>query len=390
MFNLFKRHKNKKKFKEVTEKYDADVLMEERLKDGDFVKRYIVEQCEQMTNAATELADLKIEYKNLTSYLTDIQIIDNMDTEDHEKLLDLATNIQNITKAKESMLKTVNNLPDSRYNELDMMGEEVLKAVSRLRDNEKLKDVFEKDLKYLDGEKIEWQYEKHAIEGEQKTLRKLIIGLVFVIGLTATGFFGLKLGLNDQRSNILLIILLISGLIECGLLLRIQNNKRDIVQCNVNYNKAVSIQNSIKFRYVNIKNAVDYAHDKYHTRSAQELENDWQKYLESKKEREKLLAANEDLEFYRSSMIHLLRSYNLYDASIWPYQTVALLNPREMVEVKHSELEKRQKVRNRMQEMAAQVDEIKTVVKKLSEEKDILTNEVNSMIRTVEKVTGDI
>ena len=65
---FFKKRKEKKKLKEVTDRYEADILSSERLKDIDFVKRYVVEQCEQMTKSATELSDLKKEYAILRIY----------------------------------------------------------------------------------------------------------------------------------------------------------------------------------------------------------------------------------------------------------------------------------------------------------------------------------
>lgn len=387
---FFKKRKEKKKLKEVTERYEADVLSPERLNDRDFVKRYIVEQCEQMTKSATELSDLKKEYGTLTSYLTDIQLIETMDGEDRNKLLDIANNIVNLNKAKKSMMETLTKIPDSKYNELDNMKDDIPKAIERLRENEKTQAMMKKDMDYLDGEKIEWSYEKSAINDEQNTLKKLSFLLILLIGSAAIVYFCLMSLYGGEKVHLVLIIALLSGLAECGILWRMQNNKKDIMQCNVNYNNAVDIQNSVKLKYVNITNAVDYAHDKYHTKSADELESDWQKYLEAKKDRERLIEANEDLDYYQDSMVELLRSYNLYDAAVWPYQVDALLDQKEMVEVKHAHLEKRQDVRVRMGELVDTVRETKSKVEKLAMEQNVLNAEVRGIIETVNRITGDI
>lgn len=387
---FFKKRKEKKKLKEVTERYEADVLSPERLNDRDFVKRYIVEQCEQMTKSATELSDLKKEYGTLTSYLTDIQLIETMDGEDRNKLIDIANNIVNLNKAKKSMMETLTKIPDSKYNELDNMKDDIQKAIERLRENEKTQAMMKKDMDYLDGEKIEWSYEKSAINDEQNTLKKLSFLLILLIGSAAIVYFCLMSLYGGEKVHLVLIIALLSGLAECGILWRMQNNKKDIMQCNVNYNNAVDIQNSVKLKYVNITNAVDYAHDKYHTKSADELESDWQKYLEAKKDRERLIEANEDLDYYQDTMVELLRSYNLYDAAVWPYQVDALLDPKEMVEVKHAHLEKRQDVRVRMGELVDTVRETKSKVEKLATEQNVLNAEVRGIIETVNRITGDI
>ncbi|MBQ1871308.1 MAG: hypothetical protein II147_03910 [Lachnospiraceae bacterium] len=387
---FFKKRKEKKKLKEVTDRYEADILSSERLKDIDFVKRYVVEQCEQMTKSATELSDLKKEYATLTSYLTDIQLIETMDEEDHNKLLDIANNIVNLNKAKKDMMETLGKIPDSRYNALDSYEDDIPKAIERLRENEHTQAVMKKDMEYLDGEKIEWAYEKSAINDEQNTLKKFSFLLILLIGSAAIVYFCLMNLYGGEKVHLALIIALISGVAECGILWRMQNNKRDILQCNVNYNKAVEIQNSVKLKYVNITNAVDYAHDKYNTKSADDLAADWQKYLEAKKDRERLIEANEDLEYYRNAMVELLRSYNLYDAITWPYQVDALLDPKEMVEVKHAHLEKRQNVRLRMGELIDTVRDTKNVVEKLTAEQNVLNAEVRGIIETVNRITGDI
>ena len=387
---FFKKRKEKKKLKEVTDRYEADILSSERLKDIDFVKRYVVEQCEQMTKSATELSDLKKEYATLTSYLTDLQLIETMDEEDHNKLLDIANNIVNLNKAKKDMMETLGKIPDSRYNAIGSYEDDIPKAIERLRENERTQAVMKKDMEYLDGEKIEWAYEKSAINDEQNTLKKFSFLLILLIGSAAIVYFCLMNLYGGEKVHLALIIALISGVAECGILWRMQNNKRDILQCNVNYNKAVEIQNSVKLKYVNITNAVDYAHDKYNTKSADDLAADWQKYLEAKKDRERLIEANEDLEYYRNAMVELLRSYNLYDALTWPYQVDALLDPKEMVEVKHAHLEKRQNVRLRMGELIDTVRDTKDVVEKLTTEQNVLNAEVRGIIETVNRITGDI
>lgn len=387
---FFKKRREKKKLKEVTERYESDVLSPERLDDPDFVKRYIVDRCEQMTKSATELTDLKKEYETLTSYLTDIQLIETMEEEDHNKLLDISNNIVNLNKAKKDMMETLVKIPDSKYNELDNMREDVPKAIERMRENEKTQAIMRKDMEYLDGEKIEWSYEKSAINDEQETLKKFSFLLILLIGSAVIVYFCLMNLYGGEKVHLVLLIALLSGVAECGILWRMQNNKRDILQCNVNYNKAVEIQNSVKLKYVNITNAVDYAHDKFNTKSSYELEADWQKYLEAKKERERLIEANEDLEYYRNEMIELLRSYNLYDAAVWPYQVEALLDPKEMVEVKHAHLEKRQDVRVRMGELVDTVHDTRQTVEKLANEKNVLNSEVRGIIETVNRITGDI
>ena len=45
----------------------------------------------------------------------------------------------------------------------------------------------------------------------------------------------------------------------------------------------------------------------------------------------------------------MLRQYRLYDAQVWVTQAAALVDPKEMVEVKHGLITRRQKLRSRIE-----------------------------------------
>ena len=46
--------------------------------------------------------------------------------------------------------------------------------------------------------------------------------------------------------------------------------------------------------------------------------------------------------------MRILAGYQLYDAKVWVGQAVALVDPKEMVEVKHDLINRRQKVREQI------------------------------------------
>lgn len=56
------------------------------------------------------------------------------------------------------------------------------------------------------------------------------------------------------------------------ILIRYQDSTREIRQADVNRNQAITLENRVKIRYVNTKNAVDFICEKYHVRNAKELE----------------------------------------------------------------------------------------------------------------------
>ena len=57
----------------------------------------------------------------------------------------------------------------------------------------------------------------------------------------------------------------------------------------------------------------------------------------------------EDLDYYQKDMLRLLRKYNLFDPTIWIYQYEAILNPKEMVEIRHKYNVRRQTLRKQIE-----------------------------------------
>lgn len=387
-FHFFRRKKGQKKLDEVAERYESEVLLEDQKKDAAQVKRYLIERCEEMAKEATDMAAAKREYQSVTSYLTDIQMIESMEQQDRDKLTDTAMNIMNLTQARADMQRKAARIPDPVYNQLDMMKEEVPKAIVRLKENEKQQSVMKRDLDYLEGEKVEWTYEKAAIRDEQKICKRVCTVIFSLEAICVAVFMSLILTDKQEYTSAILIVMLVVAAILCLVLLRIQNNKRDLKQCSVNYNKAVSIQNSIKLKYINIANAVDYAHEKYHVTSAEELEKQWQIYLETVKEREKLEQAQDDLNYYSGALIRLLRRYDLYDAGIWVYQAAALVDRKEMVEVKHALLERRNKIWTKIEGERASILTARSEILSLASQQNMMTAKMRGILDVVDKIVS--
>ena len=108
------------------------------------------------------------------------------------------------------------------------------------------------------------------------------------------------------------------------------------------------MKNTVNIRYVNNKNLLDYLYMKYQVNSGKELLTMWEKYQQEKEERSKDIFNREELNHYKKELITVLKRYQLHDPEIWLHQTAALLNPKEMVEIRHNLVDRRQKLRVQM------------------------------------------
>ena len=172
-----------------------------------------------------------------------------------------------------------------------------------------------------------------------------------------------------------------TDLCNCGGGVRYLHEKIQVAERS--QNRAIVLLNKVKLKYINVANAVDYACEKYHVKSAGELENQWQYYLEAVKERQKYQRTNEDLEYFNGRLVRMLSNYQLYDAHVWVTQAVALVDPKEMVEIKHGLIGRRQKLRARIENNLSQVNEQK-------EEAEQLLDKVGSMRPQMEKILNAV
>ncbi|SFP90430.1 hypothetical protein SAMN02910358_00005 [Lachnospiraceae bacterium XBB1006] len=387
LFSFFKKRKSEAQFHEVVAHYDQNVDVPEKTQQGD-LRHQILEGCHQMEESATEYHNAKQEYQSLTSYLTDIQKIEDFGSEERNRLLEIATSIITLEDSTQSMREKVERLPDSKFYQMDREKNEIPKDIRRLKENEELQNMMKRDLDYLEGEKVEWTYEKGELTHEQNVLRIICRSSMIVEALVIAGFLTFFLMEAKMIYTVLLVCMLVIGVVVSGILIRMQNLKSLLKRCNMNYNRAVTIQNSIKLRYVNMKNAVDYTCERYGVSSARELEKNWQLYLEAVKELERLEQANDDLSYYKDALLRLLRRHNLYDAGIWPYQVHALVDHREMVEVKHLLLERRQKVRTRMETSIASIKSTKREVLALAKQHRVYPEEMRGILENIQALVS--
>ncbi len=113
-------------------------------------------------------------------------------------------------------------------------------------------------------------------------------------------------------------------------------------------NKLIQLQNKVKIRYVNNRNLTDYLYMKYSTDSAGALERVWKQYQKEKEERREYAQAESKAEYYRRQMVNKLAHYRISSPERWLGHPAAILDKREMVEIRHELILRRQALRKQM------------------------------------------
>lgn len=384
---FWKRKKKEKDFDSKFEELNATVLTEKDYKNSRKIEQYVVERLEQMIEVTKEIEDEKTEYRLVTSYLNDVQLLEDMPGEERKQITDVALNVVQLNAARTEFLNSAKKLSDAQFAQMEQQEADMPDAIRRFTANEMYRDTLKKDMKYLEREKSEWNLRKEYLGHQRKSLKNVLYIVVGLAATAAVAFVILQIILEMDFYYGWMGLIFVTALVVCGLYLKIQNDGSEIATAERNLNRAILLQNKVKIKYVNIENAVDYTCEKYHVRSAKELEDQWQYYLEAVREREKYQRTNEDLEYFNGRLVRVLSKYRLYDAQVWVTQAVALVDPKEMVEVKHSLIERRQKLRGRIEYNLGIVKEQKAEAEQLLDKVGAMRPQVEKILFAIDKLS---
>ena len=383
---FFWKRKKEKSFEKKLENLDTTVLSERDYKDGTKIEQYVVERLEQMIELTQEVESEKSEYRMVSAYLGDIQMMEEMPKEERDKIQEVATNVVQLNAARTEFLNSAKKLSDAQFAMLEQQEREVPDAIKRLASNEMYRDTIERDMKYLEREKSEWVMRKEFLV-EQRTKLKNLLYIWVGLAVTAAVVLGILQFLMKMDMYYGWMALVFVTAIAIALTYwKIQDDGAEIAVAERNRNRAVVLLNKVKIKYVNIVNAVDYACEKYHVRSSAELNEQWEYYMEAVREREKYQRTNEDLDYFNGRLVRLLRQYQFYDAQVWVNQAVALVDPKEMVEVKHGLIARRQKLRSRIEYNLGVVAEQRKEAAQLLDKVGNMRPQVEQILQTIDKL----
>jgi hypothetical protein len=127
-----------------------------------------------------------------------------------------------------------------------------------------------------------------------------------------------------------------------------RKNVHDIKILQLKLNKVIILSNRVAIKSVNNRNYLDYTYSKYLVDDYQEMKKLWEQYVKLKDENKRYQSNSQLLEFYNDILIKELKKYDIADSEVWIYQPSAILDNREMVEVRHRLNVRRQKLRERI------------------------------------------
>lgn len=334
-------------------------------------EHYIKACMEQMTEASRELDTLGGEYNLVTSYLTDMEEIEAQSDEVKEQLKTYASKILELEKNREKLDKKRRIMKPEDYLRMERIEQYMPEGYKRLKEAEDYQVLVKKDMGRLDGERHAYYYRKNELQnsmGNMKGITIMCVGSMLFLILMLT-IIGSAWHLDVSLGYAIAVLIVAATL--AFVYVKFHESQRELVKVEKGINKLVLLHNTVKIRYVNNTNLLEYLYVKYDVNSSNELKKLWDKYLEENIYREQEKQMEQDMDSNEAALIKLLRSCNIADPNIWLHQTAALIDNKEMVEIRHGLIIRRQKLRKQMEynAKAAQEaqDEVKDIVAKYPE-----------------------
>ena len=325
--------------------YDRDDLQVQNRKQRE---EYVRGCLEQIAEASREVENLQHEYQVVTSHLKDIEEIEALPENESRLLMECAKRIDTLERQQSGYKERKNRMTDEKFYQMECMEEEVQEAYEKLEKAEEYQNLIKRDLRRLDSERQAYGFRKIELRHLMKDTRSMtivcatavIFCLLLLLVLQYAFSFDVKIGYLAAGG--------IGALAITAIFLKYNDAVRELSQVESGISRLIRLQNTVKIRYVNNTHLLDYLYMKYNVKSAQELGRDYKQYLEEKDERHNYKRAEIELDSTQQELLHILRRYQVKDPMIWLYQTQALLDKKEMIEIRHNLIIRRQSLRRRM------------------------------------------
>ena len=216
--------------------------------------------------------------------------------------------------------------------------------IKKLTEYEEYQMKIKQDLRQLSGEKNLLLADKQDIIHRQGMLK--VLGKCLTALLIATfAMLAVLMACFKVNINVAFVVTVFVTFVFAAIILNeARKNRIDMVITEKKGNRAIFLLNRVKIKYVNNVRTLDYMYHKYQVRNAAELSFVRTQYVRAKREWERQRESS--IRIHEANQVVLQELRKLED--IWLGQVEALVEPKEMVEVRHDLNVRRQKLREQM------------------------------------------
>lgn len=332
--------------------WDWDTIVSDRtylnINDSYQREKYIRSLVEQVKDASTQLDKLSYEYNVVTAVLKDMDELEALPPSEKNRIVEIAKKILHYQKEKQEYQDKKSRLTDSQFCRMEQYEDSAPRIYEDMHKAEKYREMIKDDLSRLEGEKHAFQYRKSELKHGMSDSRGMALICMLAMGLLLGMLAIMQFGF-EMKTGIGYVITIVTGAAALAIIYaRFVDQGKELKRVEKGMNRIILLQNTVKIRYVNNVNLLDYLYLKYNVKSAREWKNLCDIYEEEKRARTINEMNEEELDYQQSELLKILRNYQLSDARLWLRSPLALYDHREMVEIRHEHIVRRQKLRAQM------------------------------------------
>ena len=313
----------------------------------------------QIRELKAQIAASEREYEAVTSYLTDIQRIERLEPSVRQVVNDAARGITNLNRDRKKYQTSGKRLADSKYRIMERYEKQIPDELREMHDQEQYHSMICGDLRQLEGERAVIEYERDDAAAKKQFLKKIAIAGAVLVMLLFGGLLYIGQKAKTDMTVPLLLTVAMAAMLAAYIAVVLTNCDRILRESVYKMNRVIKLLNKVKIKLVNCTNTLEYSYEKYGVESYRQLAEAWEKYVMTRDEERRYRNSAEFLEQYNQQLVQTLQKAGLEDAQIWVYQTEALLDEKEMVEVRHHLNVRRNKIRERLEYNKQQLELLK-------------------------------
>lgn len=385
--SLFRRRKKVEEPVEKQESWDEVSLKRDEvdLLDAMQRERYIRGCLEQIAESSEASEKLSGEYNIVTAYLTDIEEIEALPAEEAELLKSNARSVIALEQERKNYVARPGRMQDGQYHQLECMEEEIEEGLQKILSAEEYQGLIKQDLMKLDGERHAYQYRRNELRVAMENAKGMAVICATAIAACFLLLLLLQFLFHMNAQSGYLITAAAAAIVITMIDLRYLDAKKELKKVENAINRLIILQNRVKIRYVNNTNLLDYYYLKYQVEKGSDLEKLWKQYQEEKEEREKFRQASVEFDFYQKELLKQLNRLPIQDPTVWLHQTEALINPKEMVEIRHGLIVRRQKLRTRVEYNNELVKKAQEEMRSIASQYPEYAHEILALVEEYEK-----
>ena len=365
--------------KSISDAVKGDSLLRRDLNVHNEIEReqYVRHICELMSGSSSDVDYKKNDYQKVTDKLQDMEEIESLPNADRYEVRQRAKRILEFEATEAKYKRPASKISEAKYREMEQMEDEIPSIIKKLRENEEYQTIVRRDMNLLEGEKAGLAYDRKENKKRAANAKSLFVVCTVVAFLAYMVIVALR---NMFYFDPKFPIVIVTGFLAISftaIFVSYRDATDSILKLNKQINRAISLQNTAKIKYVNITNAIDYRYHKYGINSSHELEYTYEKYLEEKEARHHTENALAKLEQLRKELHQYITKYRIKEPAQFVYQPSILVNDEEMAAKRHELVIERQRLRKGMDFEVYNLDayrkEIEDLVKQYPQyAKDIL------------------